>query len=123
MTDMLNQQAMDIISTDSMRGFLIYMQGRFPYADMVFRVSQSRTLVMYRQTDYGYVAIEFMDEDHVKFTFKPLDQSYTVERVINRSSTFNGCMIEFITKPEEHFREIYDGYKKAPIFYKEYKVS
>ena len=118
-----NSVLTDVISTDSMRGFLIYMKDRLPYSDMIFRVSETGTLVMYRKNEYGYATVEFMDEDRVKFTFKPLDLSYTVERVIDRYATFNGCMIEFITKPEEHFREIYDGYKKAPIFYKEYKVS
>ena len=109
------------ISNDSVRGMLLFMNGRMCSKDETCWVADDGCIRM--QLNNGIETIvKFVSMDLAEFSYATSTNGPTVKKIITRQSEFNGALIEFATKPAEYFEEIVNGYDKCPTFYKQYQV-
>ena len=110
------------ISTESMQGFVSYMQGRAIGSNAKFHVEEKTgSLVMDLTEDNGLaISIAFLDEEKVIFMYETEDAYLTKE--VNTIGGFISAMIEFTQKPSEHFNEIIEHIDENPITYKPYTI-
>lgn len=110
------------ISTESMQGFVSYMQGRAIGGNVKFHVEEKTgSLVMDLCEDNGLsISIAFLDEEKVIFMYETEDAYLTKE--VNSIGGFISAMIEFTQKPSDHFDEIIEHIDENPITYKPYTI-
>lgn len=108
------------INTESIRSYSQYMGGRIPGPKDLSWVGEDGCLNL--QLDNGYETIvKFVNFDTVVFTYTTSSGS-VVKKIATRPSEFNGFLIEFATKSEDHFEKIAEDFKSHPVFYKQYTV-
>lgn len=109
------------VSTKSMLSFIEYMKDRNPGPGAKFFIDNKDCLVMEMANDSCNVNTYIVfGEDSISFQITVGD--YFIEKTVNRHATFNGAIIEFMTKGADHFMDIVEQKQQYPKVYADYYV-
>lgn len=109
------------INNDSMRGLMLFMNGRMCSSNEICWVGDDGNINIQLSNGFETV-VKFVSMDEAEFSYAVSVNGPVIKKTITRTSEFNGALIEFSSKPKEYFEEIASGYKKCPVFYKQYTV-
>lgn len=109
------------INIESMRGLMYFVGGRTFSPNEMCWVSDDGCIKV-QLSNGDNTVINFVSMDRVEFEYAISANGPIVKKIVTRPSEFNGAIIEFTTKPREHFEDIARRWQLSPKCLKQYEV-